>query len=149
MHNSRYICKRNDGCFHSPPAMPVLTYSLLLDLWPSDQPVGVEVTVNCSDPYHQSQDTSSSLTASPCVSDQMHPCKKKKENVFSLKNANFHKDKDQLLQLIVPGCSPQPSKTQNRQEEEGEEEKQGEEEVCSREQRGKRLNDLLLTLQHS
>ncbi|TKS82109.1 Histone-lysine N-methyltransferase ASH1L [Collichthys lucidus] len=74
----------------------------------SDQPVGVEVTVISSDPHHQSQDTSSLLTASPC-----------------------------------------PTKTQNRQEEEGEEEKRGEEEVCSRDQRRKRLNDLLLTLQHS
>nr|XP_020462817.1 histone-lysine N-methyltransferase ASH1L isoform X2 [Monopterus albus] len=46
-------------------------------------------------------------------------------------------------------ASPCPTKTQNRQEEEGEEENQGEEEVCSREQRRKRLNDLLLTLQHS
>ncbi|XP_074509668.1 uncharacterized protein LOC141778977 [Sebastes fasciatus] len=72
----------------------------------SDQQVGVEVTVISSDPLHESQDTSSSLTASPC-----------------------------------------PTKTQNRQEEE--EEKRGEEEVCSREQRRKRLNDLLLTLQHS
>ncbi|KAL7393445.1 hypothetical protein ABVT39_010995 [Epinephelus coioides] len=74
----------------------------------SDQQVGVEVTVISSDPHHQSQDTSSSLTASPC-----------------------------------------PTKTQNRHEEEGEEEKRGEEEVCSREQRRKRLNDLLSTLQHS
>ncbi|XP_035527773.1 histone-lysine N-methyltransferase ASH1L-like isoform X1 [Morone saxatilis] len=74
----------------------------------SDQPVGEEVTVISSDPHHQSQDTSSLLTASPC-----------------------------------------PTKTQNRNEEEGEEEKRGEEEVCSREQRRKRLNDLLLTLQHS
>ncbi|XP_068612945.1 uncharacterized protein [Brachionichthys hirsutus] len=42
-----------------------------------------------------------------------------------------------------------PSETQNRQaEEEREEEKRGEEEACSREQRRKRLNDLLLTLQH-
>ncbi|KAG7237696.1 hypothetical protein INR49_032142 [Caranx melampygus] len=32
----------------------------------SDQHVGVEVTVISSDPHHQSQDTSSSLTASPC-----------------------------------------------------------------------------------
>ncbi|KAM9353478.1 uncharacterized protein ABDE67_005854 [Symphorus nematophorus] len=33
----------------------------------SDQPVGVEVTVISSDPHHhQSQDTSSALTASPC-----------------------------------------------------------------------------------
>ncbi|XP_042279471.1 histone-lysine N-methyltransferase ASH1L-like isoform X1 [Thunnus albacares] len=46
-------------------------------------------------------------------------------------------------------ASPCPTETQNRQEEEGEEEKRGEEEVCSREQRRKRLNDLLLTLQHS
>ncbi|KAM9723023.1 uncharacterized protein ACNS7B_018545 isoform 1-T2 [Menidia menidia] len=74
----------------------------------SDQSVGVEVTVISSDPNHQSQDTSSSLTASPC-----------------------------------------PTKTQNRQEEEGEETKRGEGETCSREQRRKRLNDLLLTLQHS
>ncbi|XP_026226235.1 histone-lysine N-methyltransferase ASH1L-like isoform X3 [Anabas testudineus] len=74
----------------------------------SDQSVGVEVTVISSDPCHQNQDTSSSLTASPC-----------------------------------------PTKTQNRQEEEGEEENRGEEEACSREQRRKRLNDLLLTLQHS
>ncbi|CAJ1062323.1 histone-lysine N-methyltransferase ASH1L-like [Xyrichtys novacula] len=83
----------------------------------SDQQVGVEVTVTSSDPHHQSQDTSSLLTASSCS-----------------------------------------TKTQNRQEEkegeeekrgEGEEEKRGEEEVCSREQRRKRLNDLLLTLQHS
>ncbi|XP_034554461.1 histone-lysine N-methyltransferase ASH1L-like [Notolabrus celidotus] len=74
----------------------------------SDQLVGVEVTVTSSDPHHQSQDTSSSLTASP----------------FSTKTQNRH------------------------EEEEGEEEKQGEEEVCSREQRRKRLNDLLLTLQH-
>ncbi|XP_075965040.1 uncharacterized protein LOC142969202 isoform X2 [Anarhichas minor] len=74
----------------------------------SDQEVGVEVTVISSDPHHQSQDTSSSLTASPC-----------------------------------------PTKAQNGQEEEGEEEKRGEEEVCSREQRRKRLNDILLTLQHS
>ncbi|KAM6995413.1 histone-lysine N-methyltransferase ASH1L-like isoform 1-T2 [Tautogolabrus adspersus] len=74
----------------------------------SDQQVGVEVTVISSDPHHQSQDTSSSLTANPCS-----------------------------------------TKTQNRPEgEEGEEEKRGEEEVCSREQRRKRLNDLLLTLQH-
>lgn len=74
----------------------------------SDQQVGVEVTVISSDPHHQSQDTSSSLTASPC-----------------------------------------PTKAQNRLEEEREEEKRGEEEICSREQRRKRLNDLLLTLQHS
>ncbi|XP_071751836.2 uncharacterized protein LOC139908882 isoform X1 [Centroberyx gerrardi] len=46
-------------------------------------------------------------------------------------------------------ASPHPTKTQNRQEEEREEEKRGEEEVCSRELRRKRLNDLLLTLQHS
>ncbi|XP_039972888.1 histone-lysine N-methyltransferase ASH1L-like isoform X3 [Xiphias gladius] len=32
----------------------------------SDQPVGMEVTIISSDPHHQSQDTSSSLTASPC-----------------------------------------------------------------------------------
>ncbi|XP_022612455.1 histone-lysine N-methyltransferase ASH1L isoform X1 [Seriola dumerili] len=32
----------------------------------SDQPVGEEVTVISSDPHHQSQDTSSLLTASPC-----------------------------------------------------------------------------------
>ncbi|KAK2844625.1 hypothetical protein Q5P01_011284 [Channa striata] len=57
----------------------------------SDQPVGVEVTVISSDPHHQSQDTSSSLTASPC-----------------------------------------PTKTQNRQEEEGEEENRGEEELTER-----------------
>ncbi|XP_028281040.1 histone-lysine N-methyltransferase ASH1L-like isoform X2 [Parambassis ranga] len=44
-------------------------------------------------------------------------------------------------------ASPCPTNTQNRQEEEGE--KRGEGEVCSREQRRKRLNDLLLTLQHS
>ncbi|XP_051812467.1 histone-lysine N-methyltransferase ASH1L [Acanthochromis polyacanthus] len=74
----------------------------------SDPPVGVEVTVISSDPNQLSQDTSSSLTASPC-----------------------------------------PTKPQNGQEEEGEEEKRGEGEVCSREQRRKRLNDLLLTLQHS
>ncbi|XP_071061988.1 uncharacterized protein [Pseudochaenichthys georgianus] len=73
----------------------------------SDQEAGIEGTVISSDPHHQSQDTSSSLTASPC-----------------------------------------PTKTQNRQQEEGEGEKP-EEEVCIREQRGKRLNDLLLTLQHS
>ncbi|XP_034063918.1 histone-lysine N-methyltransferase ASH1L-like isoform X3 [Gymnodraco acuticeps] len=73
----------------------------------SDQEAGIEGTVISSDPHHQSRDTSSSLTASPC-----------------------------------------PTKTQNRQQEEGEEEKP-EEEVCTREQRGKRLNDLLLTLQHS
>ncbi|XP_029958277.1 histone-lysine N-methyltransferase ASH1L-like isoform X2 [Salarias fasciatus] len=72
----------------------------------SDHPVGVEVTVISSDPHHQSQDTSSSLTA-----------------------------------------SPHPTKTQNGQEEEGE--KRGEGEACSREQRRKRLNDLLMTLQHS
>ncbi|KAM7383427.1 hypothetical protein PAMP_003079 [Pampus punctatissimus] len=46
-------------------------------------------------------------------------------------------------------ANPCPTKTQNRQEEEGEEENRGEEEVCSREQRRKRLNDLLLTLQHA
>nr|XP_019948749.1 PREDICTED: histone-lysine N-methyltransferase ASH1L-like isoform X1 [Paralichthys olivaceus] len=75
----------------------------------SDQPVGVEVTVISSDPLHQSQDTSSSLTACPF-----------------------------------------PHKTQNRpEEEEGRKESRGEEEVCSREQRRRRLNDLLLTLQHS
>ncbi len=62
---------------------------------------------------------------------------------------NFRRDRNLLLQLVVHTCSPQPTKTQNRQEEEGEEEKRGEEEVCSREQRRKRLNDLLLTLQHS
>ncbi|TNN72948.1 Histone-lysine N-methyltransferase ASH1L [Liparis tanakae] len=33
----------------------------------ADQQVGVEVTVTSSDPHHQSQDTSSSLTASPCL----------------------------------------------------------------------------------
>lgn len=74
----------------------------------ANHPVGVEVTVISSDPPHQSQDTSSSFTASPC-----------------------------------------PTKTHSRHEEEGEEEKQGEGEVCSREQRRKRLNDLLLNLQHS
>ncbi|XP_034030618.1 histone-lysine N-methyltransferase ASH1L-like [Thalassophryne amazonica] len=46
-------------------------------------------------------------------------------------------------------ASPCPTKTQNRPEKVREEEKRGEEEVCSREQRRKRLNDLLLTLQHS
>ncbi|AWO96551.1 putative histone-lysine N-methyltransferase ASH1L-like [Scophthalmus maximus] len=44
---------------------------------------------------------------------------------------------------------PLPSKTQDRQEEEGPKENRGEEEVCSREQRQRRLNDLLLTLQQS
>lgn len=54
-----------------------------------------------------------------------------------------------FLQLLVYACSPQPTKTPNREEEEGEEENRGEEEACSREQRRKRLNDLLLTLQQS
>ncbi|KAF3839717.1 hypothetical protein F7725_018434 [Dissostichus mawsoni] len=70
----------------------------------SDQQAGIEGTVISSDPHHQSQDTSSSLTASPC-----------------------------------------PTKTQQEEEEE----EKPEEEVCTREQRRKRLNDLLLTLQHS
>lgn len=109
--------------------------------------MGVEVTVISSDPHHQSQDTSSSLTASPCVSET--PPTYEKKQVFSFKNACFHNDENLLLQLVVHTCSPQPTKTQNRQEEEGEEEKRGEEEVCSREQRRKRLNDILLTLQHS
>ncbi|XP_027868367.1 histone-lysine N-methyltransferase ASH1L isoform X1 [Xiphophorus couchianus] len=79
----------------------------------SDHSVGVEVTViSSNDPPHQSQDTFSSLTA-----------------------------------------SPSPTNSQSRQEEEeeeGEEEtKRGERKVCSKEQRRKRLNDLLLTLQHS
>nr|XP_043889944.1 histone-lysine N-methyltransferase ASH1L-like isoform X1 [Solea senegalensis] len=45
-------------------------------------------------------------------------------------------------------ASPFPTRTQSR-EEERENEKPGEEEACSREQRRRRLNDLLLTLQHS
>lgn len=85
---------------------PVGTTTTSSQVHEANQQVGVEVTVISSDPLHESQDTSSLLTASPC-----------------------------------------PTKTQNRQEEE--EEKRGEEEVCSREQRRKRLNDLLLTLQHS
>lgn len=108
--------------------------------------MGVEVTVISSDPHHQSQDTSSLLTASPCVSEQTHP----RKTIFPFKNANFRKDENLLLQLAVHTFSLQPTKTQSRPEEEdGEEEKRGEEEACSREQRRKRLNDLLLTLQHS
>lgn len=68
--------------FLFPPATPLLTYRILFDLWPSDQPVGVEVTVISSDPHPQSQDTSSSLTASPCVSEQMQ---KKKKRSFLLR----------------------------------------------------------------
>ncbi|MEQ2173810.1 hypothetical protein GOODEAATRI_001286 [Goodea atripinnis] len=75
----------------------------------SDHSVGVEVTViSSSDPHHQSQDTSSSLTA-----------------------------------------THSPTNSRSRQEDEEEKTKRGEREVCSREQRRKRLNDLLLTLQHS
>ncbi|KAM9852093.1 uncharacterized protein ACBR49_005203 [Aulostomus maculatus] len=70
----------------------------------SDQPVAVF----CSDLHHQSQDATSSLTASPC-----------------------------------------PTKAQNREEEEGKDKKRGGEDICRRKQRRKRLNDLLLTLQHS
>uniref|UniRef100_A0A1A8DUT1 Histone-lysine N-methyltransferase ASH1L-like n=1 Tax=Nothobranchius kadleci TaxID=1051664 RepID=A0A1A8DUT1_NOTKA len=70
----------------------------------SDHLVGAEVTVISSDPHHQSQDTSSVLTASPSL-----------------------------------------SKIQNRHEEEDEEEEEIKREVCSnREQRRKRLNELLL-----
>ncbi|XP_068998827.1 histone-lysine N-methyltransferase ASH1L-like isoform X1 [Embiotoca jacksoni] len=60
-------------------------------------------------------------------------------------------DPHQLNQDTSSSCtaSPCPTKTQNREEEEREEEKRGEVEVCSREKRRKRLNDLLLTLQHS
>ncbi|XP_015236048.1 PREDICTED: histone-lysine N-methyltransferase ASH1L isoform X2 [Cyprinodon variegatus] len=77
----------------------------------SDHSVGVEVTViSSSDPHHQSQDTPSSLTASP---------------------------------------SPTNRRSRQEEEEEEEEAKRGERDVCSREQRRKRLNDLLLTLQHS
>ncbi|XP_051922114.1 histone-lysine N-methyltransferase ASH1L-like isoform X2 [Hippocampus zosterae] len=64
-----------------------------------------------------------------------------------------------------PGCddttrslsaSPRPTESRNREDDEDEEEEEEEEEAeedkvgeCSREQRRKRLNDLLLTLQHS
>lgn len=58
-----------------------------------------------------------------------------------------HHSQDTSSSLTASPCS---TKTQNRreEEEEGEGEKRGEEELCSREQRRKRLNDLLLTLQH-
>ncbi|KAM4568818.1 uncharacterized protein V3H82_012908 isoform 2-T2 [Fundulus diaphanus] len=62
-----------------------------------------------------------------------------------------HQSQDTSSSLTA---SPSPTDRRSGQEEEEEEEeeeetKRGEREVCSREQRRKRLNDLLLTLQHS